>query len=191
MSAPENREERGGEEWSQPRGATGTQPDRTEPDKLNVDELYRRYGGVVLRRIRRFFDAQQAEDVLQEVFARVIDKLHTFKGDSSPVTWLYQLTTRYCLNRLRNEGRRKELWLEHGDLSWSSPVSGADQEAKAALSQLWQRMDEDLVMIGLYYYVDGMTHAEISRVVGVSRRTIGNRIGQIEQMARDLSAGSK
>ncbi|MEL6347153.1 MAG: sigma-70 family RNA polymerase sigma factor [Myxococcota bacterium] len=161
---------------------------KTSSGTPNIEELYQKYGNVVRRRIRRFYSAEQVDDVLQEVFVRVIDKIDTFRGDSSPVTWLYQLTTRYCLNRLRNEGRRRELREERsGELFWSQPISDAGQESQALLEELWRKLDEDIVMIGIYYHLDGMTHAEIARVVGVSRRTIGNRLTQLEDAARALS----
>ena len=118
---------------------------------------------------------------------RVIDKLDTFRGDSSAVTWLYQLTTRYCLNRLRNEGRRKELWEEHSDaVYWSQPTSSASQERSALLSELWQHLDDDLVTIGIYYHLDGMTHAEIARVMNCSRRTVGNRLEELTRAAIEV-----
>ncbi|MFT5686995.1 MAG: RNA polymerase sigma factor (sigma-70 family) [Myxococcota bacterium] len=150
----------------------------------DINELYQRYGAMVLRRIRRFYRGDEAEDVLQEVFMRVIDKLDTFRGESSMVTWLYQLTTRYCLNRLRNESRRKELWEEHSDVVyWSKPTSAAGQERTALLGELWRHLDDELITIGIYYHLDGMTHAEIARVVGCSRRTVGNRLEELTRAA--------
>jgi len=160
---------------------TGTQT----PD---IDTLYRQYGGVVLRRIRRFYRGDEAEDVLQEVFMRVIDKIDSFRGESSLTTWLYQLTTRYCLNRLRNSNRRQELWAEQSDaVYWSQPVSTANQERQALYRELWRELDEDLLNIGVYYYLDGMTHAEIARVLGVSRRTIGNRLIELQRRAKEVA----
>ena len=155
--------------------------------QLDPGELYTRYGGVVLRRIRRFYNQEEALDVLQEVFVRAIEKAPSFRGDCAPTTWLYQLTTRYCLNRLRNEGRRRELWLEQGDLFWSQPVTQPGQEGRALLRELWRSLDEELVMIGIYYFVDGMSHAEIARRVGCSRRTVGNRLDELQRQARALS----
>lgn len=150
-----------------------------------IDALYRRHGGVVLRRIRRFYrDPVESEDVLQEVFVRVMDKLSTFRGDSSMTTWLYQLTTRHCLNRLRNEGRRRELLLQEGGVDWSAPTRDASQEREVLFRSLWKVLDEDLVEIGIYYHLDGMTHDEIARIVGVSRRTVGNRLVELESQAK-------
>ena len=95
---------------------------------------------MVLRGIRRFYRGDEAEDVLQEVFMRVLDKLDSFRGDSSPVTWLYQLTTRYGLNRLRNEGRRRELLddtLSSTPGAIAFPILYIDADASGSWNQEW------------------------------------------------------
>ncbi len=162
---------------------------RTET--LDIDDLYRRYGGLVLRRIRRFYSDEEARDVLQEVFARAIEKQGSFRGESSPGTWLYQLTTRHCLNRLRDARRRRELLSEPDPDAWWSPGStGARQEQSLLVRQLWRVLDEELAEIGIYYYLDGMSHAEIAEILGVSRRTVGNRIAELERRARVAAGGS-
>ncbi|MCP4804985.1 MAG: RNA polymerase sigma factor [Proteobacteria bacterium] len=144
----------------------------------------------MLRRIRRFYSGDEAEDVLQEVFMRVVAKEGSFKGQSQVSTWLYQVTTRYCLNRRRNEGRRKELREEHGTFEWSPNTIKAQHEAKAFCAELWQRLDPELMQIGVHHYVDGMSHGEIARVMGVSRRTIGNRLEQLRVEAVALGGAS-
>lgn len=163
-----------------PRTVTSSPPD--------VGDLYRRYGATVLRRVRHFYrDPEEAEEVLHEVFERVLVHIGTFAGNSSPVTWLYQIATRHCINRLRDTRRRRELLDENGDvLDWGSPVSSASQEAGALFRDLWRKLDAELVEIGVYYHLDGMTHDEIARVMGVSRRTVGNRLVELERAARAI-----
>lgn len=158
---------------------------------LDLDDLYRRYGGLVLRRIHRFYRDEEARDVLQEVFARAIEKQDTFRGESSPGTWLYQLTTRHCLNRLRDARRRRELLAEPDPDAWWSPgATSAQQDKRLLVSELWRLLDEELAEIGIYYYVDGMSHAEIAEILGVSRRTIGNRLAELERRARVAGGGA-
>lgn len=86
-----------------------------ESPALDVRAVYERYGPLVLRRIQRFFQGPDAEEVFQEVFLLVIEKLDSFRAESSPATWLYRLTTNHCLNRLRLGGRRRELVDLHGE----------------------------------------------------------------------------
>lgn len=140
---------------------------------------------MIFRRVLRFFpDDAEAEEVVHEVFMRAMEKQHTFRGDASPSTWLYQLATRHCLNRLRDLRRRRETLALNADLPWLRPSAARDQEATMLLSQLIDQLDEEALLICTLYFVDGMSHAEIARVVGVSRRTIGNRIDDARHRMR-------
>ena len=55
------------------------------------------------------------------------------------------------------------------------------------LDQVWRRVDPDLLAVGVHYYVDGLSHAEIARIIGVSRRTVGNRVTELQKAVRALS----
>src|ERR671923_1460024 len=50
---------------------------------------------------------QDAEDVFQEVFARVYERLDTLRSDDAIQPWIAQLTRRLCVDRLRT-GSREE-----------------------------------------------------------------------------------
>jgi RNA polymerase sigma-70 factor (ECF subfamily) len=149
--------------------------------------MYRDHGAMVLRRIKRFYRGDEAEEVLQEIFIRVLTTDAVFRGEASTVTWLYRLTTRYCLNRLRNARRREELLDQHGTPSWGVGIASPPQESRVFLEQLWRTLDEELALVGVYYFVDGMSHAEIASAIRVSRRTVGNRIATLQQMAHDAA----
>ncbi len=150
----------------------------TSPDgqQLDIGLLYDRHGGMVYRRVRRFYSTEEAEEVVQEVFLRLMSTSSTFRGESAVTTWLYQVTTRHCLNRLRNARRRRELLDHHGAPSWGQPIAPARQEARVFLDQVWATLDEEQLLIGTYHFVDGMSHAAIAELMGVSRRTVGNRL---------------
>lgn len=159
------------------------------PAQLDIQQLYRSYGGLVRARIRRFYQGEEAEDVLQEVFMRAMEKLDTFRGESAPSTWLYQLTTRYCLNRLRDASRRRELIEEQDGVWWSKPSVGVTQESRLLLEQIWQGVDEETALIAVSYYVDGMTREDVAALVGCSVRTVGYRLEALKKKAQER-AGS-
>jgi RNA polymerase sigma-70 factor (ECF subfamily) len=46
-----------------------------------------------------------AEDVFQEVFARVFERLDTLRADEAVRPWIAQLTRRLCIDRLRAGSR--------------------------------------------------------------------------------------
>ncbi len=157
--------------------------------RADVEQLYRTYAPMVLRRVLRFYPRQEAEEVLQEVFLVVLERIESFRAESSPATWLYRITTNHCLNRKRDQGRRGELWEQHGEGVWGQGELGADQEVARLLREVWASVPTELVDVGVYYYLDGMTHEEIARVLGVSRRTIGNRVEELERRVRAFAEG--
>ena len=69
------------------------------------------------------------------------------------------------------------------------PIAAADQETALLLRQIWRSLDDELVEVGIYYFVDAMTHAEIARIVGCSERTVGNRIERLRTTAREAATG--
>ncbi|MHB8418537.1 MAG: RNA polymerase sigma factor [Myxococcales bacterium] len=147
-----------------------------------IEGLYRKHGAMVLRRARAILgDEQRAKDVLQEVFVRAIQAGDSFRGQASPVTWLYQVTTNLCLNRIRDELRRAELDGRQEAQSGAAPASAED---RATVAELLRRVPEELRAIGVCYYVDGMDQEEIATLLGVSRRTVGNRLEAFREVAR-------
>ena len=99
-----------------------------------ADELYRRYEGLVRRRVGRFYDEPETSDVVHEVFEKVLQVGHTFRGGASVRTWLYQVTTRHCLIRRRDARRRRELFDQFGAPAWSLPTRDPDAETVTFLN---------------------------------------------------------
>lgn len=156
--------------------------------QADVARLYRDYSARVLRWVGRFEAPGDAEEVVHEIFVKVLERIEGFRAESSPTTWLYRMTTNHCLNRRRDRGRRAQLWQERGDSLWGSAITDADQETVAFVRQFWRTLDDELIEAAIYYFVDGMTHAEIARVVRCSERTVGNRIERL-RVAANVAAG--
>jgi len=145
--------------------------------------FYDRYGRVVLGRARVLLgDHDAAKDALQEVFLRVITAEAHILDEASPTAWLHRVTTNLCLNRLRDERRRKEL-LEERDRTRAADSSASvdDPEARAIVLQILSSVTPEMQEIAVYRFVDEMTHDEIADLVGVSPRTVGNRLLAFQQ----------
>jgi RNA polymerase sigma factor (sigma-70 family) len=61
--------------------------------------------------------SQDAEDVFQEVFARVYQHLDRLRSDDAIRPWIAQLTRRLCIDRLRGAGREGPAELEELEAS--------------------------------------------------------------------------
>lgn len=132
---------------------------------------------MVLRRARSLLrNEAAAQDAVHEVFLRALQNGADFRAEASPTTWLYRITTNYCLNVLRNESRRRELWAQH---AWPEPVTETHASAKLQVAQVLERIRPELQEIACYAFVDGLSQEEISDVLGVSRRTVGYRLAEL------------
>ena len=158
----------------------------------DIDAIYLQHAGMIYRRIRRFYGHQEAEEVLQEVFERLIRSVHSWSGAANLTHWLYSVTTRHCLNRLRDNRRRRELLDREGPtLPWGRPITDADPEARLFLDQLWRQLDQELSVIGTLYYLDGMSQAQIGEHLGVTGRTVSNRLQRIRALAAAAAGGEE
>lgn len=157
-------------------------------DQADIEDLYRKFGPMVLRRARGILgDDQAARDAMQTVFVKAIDAASTFRGDASPVTWLYRMTTNHCLNIVRDSGRRAELLRQHNQ---AHPQSGeASAETKLTLQEILLKVPDELREIAVYYYLDQLKQEEIAEMLGVSRRTIGNRLEEFRAAVQALMTG--
>lgn len=158
-------------------------------DSQAVDHLYRTYGPAVLRRARAILgDEDAARDLLQEVFVQVIQERGRFRGEASPMTWMYRITTNLCLNRIRDASTRGRLLREN--FVPEEPSRSQQVDAKLTVGAILRRLPEHLREIAVYHYVDRMSHEEIAGIVGVSRRTVGNRLEEFRRLALEAAAPS-
>lgn len=152
-------------------------------NRLDVEDLYRTYGSLVKRRAQGILrDEQEALDVMQEVFVRVVKNIEAFRKDASPATWLYRITTNLCLNRIR-DGKRRQDKHEHFGLEAPTKV-GAGHTERLAIIRMLERVPPKLAQPALYYFLDGLSHREVAELLGLPRRTVTNRIKKFEEMAK-------
>jgi RNA polymerase sigma factor (sigma-70 family) len=157
-------------------------------DRRTIEALYRAHGHHVLRRARHLLGSEaDARDVVQEVFASLLDHASPFRGDSAITTWLYSATTHGCLNRMRNQKTRERLLDEHARsrADGAAPAS-PDAERAAIVRDLLARVPDALAEIAVHYYADEMTHDEIARVLGCSRRHVGDLLERLHASLRDV-----
>jgi RNA polymerase sigma-70 factor (ECF subfamily) len=140
-------------------------------DAASIERLYRSHGHIVLRRARSILGSEaDAQEALQEVFASLLREPDALREARSIVGWLYQATTHFCLNQLRNRKTGARLLELHPKPAESAPGSA---EALAELRRLLPRMHPDAAAALVYRHLDGMTHDEVAELLGCSRRQVG------------------
>ena len=151
-------------------------------DQASMEALYRTYGSMVLRRARTLLgDDHAAQDMVQEVFMKAIRAFPSFRGESSLTTWLYQVTTNHCLNAIRDGARRRRA-LERR-MPAREPMTESAED-RVGVDELLQQLPRELAEVAIYYYVDQMNQDEIATLLGISERTVRNRLRDFKEAAR-------
>jgi RNA polymerase sigma-70 factor (ECF subfamily) len=150
-------------------------------DPKELAQLYQRSGAAVERRCRALLgDGEEARDMVQEVFLRAVRSAAAFRGEASPTTWLYRITTNLCLNRLRDRKAEVPIEIVAPALRAHGPSPEGETAARQAAEALLDGLDRRTREAVVYRYLDGMTQDEIARVTGWSRRTVGKRLGLVQ-----------
>jgi RNA polymerase sigma-70 factor (ECF subfamily) len=152
-----------------------------------LESIFEKYGPMVFRRAKAILgNEDEAKDATQEVFIRAFLNAERFEHRSHVTTWLYRITTNVCLNWIRDAKRRRELNEEHfGGREWAAmPANDRFVLARKLLAEA----EEEWALAAIYVHVDGMSHAEAAKLLGVSRRTIGNLLSRFERFAKGYLA---
>jgi RNA polymerase sigma factor (sigma-70 family) len=155
--------------------------------QAEVEELFRRYGSLVMRRARAIVkDDEEARDVMQDVFVRVVKNIDQFRREASPSSWLYRITTNLCLNRIRDRKRQREKLEAQGTHKQLPEVESPSD--RIDVTRTLHQLPSELAEVAIYYHVDGMSQQEISELLGIARRTVSYRLSSFEKKARELFA---
>ena len=132
---------------------------------------------------------EDTHDLLQEIFAKAYRSLPRFQGKSSFYTWIYAIATNMTFNFLKKRKRRATWSLDHVDsgiqndeamvdLGYASnPRHQSDvNELQKKLNEAMQTLSEDHRAVVTMFDIQGIPHAEISRILKVSEGTVRSRL---------------
>ena len=149
---------------------------------VDVEELYRTYGPMVLRRCRALLrDEDKSLDALQEVFVKVLKRREMLTAHA-PSSLLYTIATNTCLNILRGERRRPTTSQE--DLLVE--IAGLDDPERQALAThlLDTIFGSELATtktIAVLHWVDGLTLEETAKAVCMSVSGVRKRLRRLQE----------
>ncbi len=158
-------------------------------DSLGV--LVARWEGPLFRFVSRLVDRpDDARDVCQETFLRILDKAEAFRDGARFSTWMYQI----ALNLCRDQSRKKRRWgrlliaepgadvetpREHAapETITTSPAAAYEHTerqgaVRRALSEL-PREQREVLLLKEY---EGLKFREIADVLGVAESTVKSRM---------------
>ncbi|MDB4933858.1 MAG: polymerase, sigma-24 subunit, subfamily [Labilithrix sp.] len=149
--------------------------------------MYQRYGALLSRRCRLLLrDPAQADDAVQELLSVLLRRGGGLRAADSPYRWLCRAADRACIDLLRR-GKRLRSAVDIDDIDDLDPVGvapGMDPEARCAVVESLERLDEEQQSLAIMLFVDGLSQGEAAEELGVSRVTINKRAQALRTLLR-------
>ena len=126
--------------------------------------------------LRTVGNEEDAADMTQEVFLRAYRALGTFRGESKFSVWLYRLTTNVCIDFLRSRRRHPTV-----SLTASEDDDGPEQqltrsEMRRSVARGLDSLPDDARKILILRELDGLSYAEIGKVLHLEAGTVKSRL---------------
>ena len=132
---------------------------------------------------------EDTNDLLQDVFAKAYRSIAGFRGNSAFYTWIHSIAVNMTINFLKKRGRRMQMSLDDidagigNDKEFIELTSSTNPVREADLSELQQRLNEAMMKLShdhravvTMFDIQGMPHAEIAKILGVSEGTVRSRL---------------
>ena len=159
-------------------------------DTSAFDELVTKYSprlyGLVYHMTSNHEDTN---DLMQDIFAKAYRSINGFRGKSSFYTWMHSIAVNMTINFLKKRGRRFQMSLDdvdsniQNDKEFLELTASSNPVREADLGELQQRLNEAMMKLShehravvTMFDIQGMPHAEISKILGVSEGTVRSRL---------------
>jgi len=158
-------------------------------DQAALAELIRRHQGRLYQVAYRLLrDPLEAEDVLQEVFLKVVEHAHRFEPQASVRAWLHRITANHCLNLLRR--RHPQESLDQDDApglasAGATPLEALEErDLSRQLEQLLEALPENQRRALVLKRFAGLTYQEIGEEMGLSPQAVDGLLKRARQFLK-------
>jgi len=152
-----------------------------------LGDLYERYNQMVFGLcLRMTGDMSEAEDLTQDVFIQLLQKVGTYRGESRFSTWLYRLTVNQVLMHFRNVIRRRECPCLLDELAGTRIVRHSFSHQvmdRITIDTALEKLPFGSRSVFVKFDVEGYNHQEIAELFGFST---GNSKSQLHKARRKL-----
>jgi RNA polymerase sigma-70 factor (ECF subfamily) len=159
-------------------------------DRVALGELFVAFGDLVYQTALRLTGSRaDADDVTQELFLRLAGAVRGFTGGASSFPgWIRRVAVRQTLMQMRSGRRRREVDVDDV-ASLVAPVD--DTLDRLTLEAALARLSAEHRLVFLLKEVEGLSHAEIAELAGISVANSEVRLHRARRELRDLLRGSR
>lgn len=165
-----------------------------QAQSILVNRYSKRVYNLALRILR---NREEAEDVLQETFLTVINKLDTFDGRSSFFTWVYLIATNAALMVLRKKKIRRANFRDNDfdpdqiqlgntvDWSQNPAASIENEEIRRRINEALATLKEKYRTVFVLRDIEGLSTRETAEILNITEENVKIRLLRARQSLRN------
>jgi RNA polymerase sigma-70 factor (ECF subfamily) len=126
---------------------------------------------------------EDAEDILQDSFIRIFDKIKQFDGKGSFEGWMKRITINVALQKYR---KGKKLQVVRNEVIESEETVELEEEIEANfLLELIQQLPDQYRLVFNLYVLDHFTHREIAELLNISEGTSKSNLSRARKILKE------
>lgn len=144
-----------------------------------LEEIVQEYSDTLMRIAYQYTkNMTDAEDMVQEVYIKLIKHKKLFETETHLKSWLIRVTINKCKDFLRSSWIRKTVQL-------SESMTLLTPEEEVVMAEIYDLKAIDRTIVYLYYY-EGYKIDEISTLLGKKSNTISSRLQRARKKLKDI-----
>ena len=165
-----------------------------ENKRRSQEELFRLYYGKMITICMRYTsDRDTAEEVLQEGFIKIFDKLEAFDYKGSFEGWIRRIMCNTAIDNIRKNKRKPTLTDNENDfkIGYENPIIEAEElefiEVKAEIAlEAINKLSPAYKAVFNLYVMEEYTHKEIGEILGISEGTSKSNLSKAKMNLKQI-----
>lgn len=157
-------------------------------ENLNFETLYNQYKTLVFNTALNYVqNIEDAEEITQDVFILVHQKIKSFKENASIKTWIYRITINQCINFLKKKNSKKRYFIfgkksvnDYEYLNYSNfehpGISLENKENAEILFTFINALPENQKTAFILSKIEDLSNSEVSTIMELSISSIESLI---------------
>lgn len=143
------------------------------------NEIVENYSDMIFRIAYQYlFNKYDAEDIVQEVFVKLLTKRVFFKDEEHIKSWLIRVTINQCLDYKKSLTKKSTVPIENMEIPF-------EQKEGEILEELQLLKEDERNVLYLYYY-EGYKIKEIAKILKQKQNTINSKLTRARKRLKEI-----
>ncbi len=155
-------------------------------ERKSQELLYKQLASKMMGVCMRYAtDRMEAEDMLQNGFIRVFQKMNDYRGDGSFEGWVRRIMVHSSIEYYRKHHKMMQaVEMTEADEPSVNPLAVAKLDAKDLMALIQQLAPGYRIVFNLYA-IEGYSHKEIGEIVGITEGASKSQLSRARAILRD------